>query len=86
MSLDNCRQNWRPRWTIGHERTIFFRPIRALFDGSHMDWPDYLRKQAIMYRQQAEQSDDPFVKAELLEFASVCEEVANEIEDHLTGG
>jgi len=39
-----------------------------------------------MYRQQAEQADDPFVKNELLELASVCEEVANDIEDHLTGG
>ena len=51
-----------------------------------MEWPDYLRDQASMYRQQAEQSDDPIVKDELLELASVCEEVANNIEDHLTGG
>jgi hypothetical protein len=51
-----------------------------------MDWPDYLRDQAIMYRQQAEQTDDPIVKNELLDLASVCEEVANNIEDHLTGG
>jgi hypothetical protein len=27
-----------------------------------MDWPDYLQDQATMYRQQAEQADDPFVK------------------------
>ena len=39
-----------------------------------------------MYRQRAEQTDDPVVKNELLELASVCEEVANNIEDHLTGG
>jgi hypothetical protein len=39
-----------------------------------------------MYRQQAEQADDPFVKIELLELASVCEEVANNIEDHQTAG
>jgi hypothetical protein len=51
-----------------------------------MDWPDYLRDQAAMYRQRAEQTDDPVVKNELLELASVCEEVANNIEDHLTGG
>ena len=51
-----------------------------------MDWPDYLRDQATMYRQQAEQTDDPIVKDELLELASVCEEVANNIESHLTGG
>jgi hypothetical protein len=51
-----------------------------------MDWPDYLRDQAAMYRQRAEQTDGPVVKNELLELASVCEEVANNIEDHLTGG
>jgi hypothetical protein len=34
----------------------------------------------------AEQTDDPVVKNEMLELASVCEEVANNIEDHLTGG
>ena len=39
-----------------------------------------------MYRQRAEQTDDPVVKNELLELASVCEEVANNIEDHLTAG
>jgi hypothetical protein len=39
-----------------------------------------------MYRQLAEQADDPVVTAEMLELASVCEEVANNIEDHLTGG
>lgn len=51
-----------------------------------MDWPDYLRDQAANYRKLAEQADDPVVKNELLELASVCEEVANNIEDHLTGG
>ncbi len=39
-----------------------------------------------MYREHAEQSDDPVLKNELLELASVCEEVANNIEDHMTGG
>ena len=51
-----------------------------------MDWPDYLRDQAAKYRQLAEQTDDPVTKNELLELASVCEEVASNIEDHLTGG
>ena len=51
-----------------------------------MDWPDYLRDQAAKYRQLAEQADDPVIKNEMLELASVCEEVANNIEDHLTGG
>src|SRR5262249_45506072 len=51
-----------------------------------MDWPDYLRDEAAKYRQLAEQTDDPVVKNEMLELASVCDEVANNIEDHLTGG
>ena len=51
-----------------------------------LDWPDYLRDQAAKYRQLAEQADDPVIKAELLELASVCDEVADNIEDHLTGG
>ena len=51
-----------------------------------MDWPDYLRDQAAKYWQLAEQTDDPVIKNEMLELASVCEEVANDIEDHLTGG
>jgi len=51
--------------------------------GRH-DWPDSLRGQAAMYRKLAEQAGDPFVKNELLELASVCEEAADNIEDHLT--
>jgi hypothetical protein len=53
---------------------------------SGMDWPEYLRDQAAKYRQLAEKADDPVIKAELLELASVCDEVADNIEDHLTGG
>ena len=49
-----------------------------------MDWPDYLRDQAVTYRQLAEQTDDLVIKVELFELASVCEEVASSIEDHLT--
>ena len=51
-----------------------------------MDWADYLRDEAAKYRQLVEQTDDPVIKSEMLELASVCEEVANDIEDHLTGG
>jgi hypothetical protein len=51
-----------------------------------MELADYLRDQAAMYRQLAEQSNDPVIKNEMLELASVCEDVANNIEDHLTGG
>jgi hypothetical protein len=51
-----------------------------------MELSDYLRDQAVMYRKLAEQADDPVIKNEMLELASVCEEAANNIEDHLTGG
>jgi hypothetical protein len=51
-----------------------------------MDWDDYLRQQAAMYRQLAEKTEDVFGKQELLDLAAVCEEVANNIEDRLTSG
>ena len=48
------------------------------------DWPDSLRVHAAVYREIAERTDDPFIKNELLDLAAVCEEVAGNIEDHLT--
>jgi hypothetical protein len=39
-----------------------------------------------MYRKLAEQTDDPVVKNELLALAYVCDEVADNIENHLTDG
>jgi hypothetical protein len=51
-----------------------------------MDWDDYFRQQATMYRQLAEKPDDTSGKEELLDLAAVCEEVANNIEDRHTGG
>jgi hypothetical protein len=50
------------------------------------DWPDCVRGQAALYRNLAEQTDDPVVKHELLALAFVCDEVADNIEHHLTGG
>jgi hypothetical protein len=50
------------------------------------DWLDYLWDQAAMCRKLVEQADDPFVKTEMLALASVCEEIAENIEDYLTGG
>ena len=49
------------------------------------DWLDYLRDQAATCRKLVEQADDPFVKTELLALASVCEEIADNIEHHLAG-
>jgi hypothetical protein len=51
-----------------------------------MDWDDYLRDEAAMYRHVAEETANVFDKQELLDLAAVCEEVANSIEDRLTGG
>jgi hypothetical protein len=50
------------------------------------DWLNYLRDQAAMCRKLVEQADDPLVKTEMLALASVCEEIAENIEDHLTSG
>jgi hypothetical protein len=55
---------------------------RTVF-GIH-DWLSYLQDQAAKCRKLVEQADDPLVKTELLALASVCEEIADNIEDHLT--
>lgn len=57
--------------------------LRAM---ANMDWDDYLRDEAGKYRQLAEKAGTVFDKQELLDLAVVCEEVANSIEDRLTGG
>ena len=49
------------------------------------DWLNYLRDQAATYRKLVERANDPLVKTELLALASVCEEIADNIEEHLTG-
>jgi hypothetical protein len=51
-----------------------------------MEYDEYLRDQAAKYRQLAEKTEDSFIFQELLDLAAVCEEVANHIEDRLTGG
>ena len=50
------------------------------------DWLNYLRDQAVTCRNLVEKADDPFIKTELFALASVCEEIADNIEDHLSGG
>ena len=49
-----------------------------------MDWDDYLRHEAAIYRQLAEKTEN--VGKQEFDLAAVCEEVANSIEDRLTGG
>ena len=51
-----------------------------------MDLNDYLRDQAAMYRQLADSAGDPAVRDEMLDLATVCEEVACHIEELNTGG
>ncbi len=51
-----------------------------------MEYDDFLREEAAKYRKLADQAEDAFIKNELLELAMVCEELANTIEDRLTGG
>src|SRR5580704_16826875 len=42
----------------------------------------YLRDEAAKYRKITERTDDPVIKNEMLDLASVCIEVADNIEDH----
>jgi len=51
-----------------------------------MEYDDYLREQAAKYRLLAKEAGDPAIKQELLDLAVTCEELANSIEDRLTGG
>jgi hypothetical protein len=51
---------------------------------SIQDWLTYLWDQVATCRKLAERADDILVKGELLELASVCEAIADNLEDHLT--
>ena len=48
------------------------------------DWLNHLRDQAAKYRKLVQRADDHLVKTELLALASVCDEIADNIEEHLT--
>ena len=48
------------------------------------DWLNYLQDQAAKYRKLVERADDPLIITELLALASVCDEIADNIENHLT--
>ena len=47
---------------------------------------DFLRDQAFQLRAEAEEERDLSIKSEILELAMACEEVANDLDDRLTGG
>lgn len=51
-----------------------------------MDLDDYLRDEAVKYRQLATETVNELIKRELLELASVCDEVADRLEDRMTAG
>ena len=51
-----------------------------------MDWDDYLRTKRPIIGNLPKQPKAPLIKQEYLELTAVCEEMANHIEDHLTGG
>jgi hypothetical protein len=51
-----------------------------------MHYSDYLREQAAHYRALAETAADPAVKAEFLELAATCDEVADKIDDRRSSG
>ena len=51
-----------------------------------MEYDEYLRDEAVKYRQLANKAEDSFIISELLDLAAICDEVANSIEDRLTGG
>jgi len=51
-----------------------------------MEYSDYLRDQAAKYRELAAKDEDSFAKNEFLELASICEEVANDMDDRRVSG
>jgi hypothetical protein len=53
---------------LGHQE-------RSRTQWASMDWDDYFRHEAAMYRQLAEKAENVFGKEELLDLAAVCEEL-----------
>jgi hypothetical protein len=51
-----------------------------------MHYSEYLREQAAEYRQLAEVAEDPAIREDLLDSATICEEVADNIDDHRASG
>lgn len=47
---------------------------------------DYLRDQAIKYRELAEKDKDVLAIKEFLELANICEDVANDMDDRRVSG
>jgi hypothetical protein len=50
------------------------------------EYSDYLRDEAAKYRELAAKDEDIYAKREFLELASICEEVANDMDDRRVSG
>ena len=50
------------------------------------EYSDYLRDEAAKYRELAAKDADIYTKREFLELASICEEVANDMDDRRVSG
>ncbi len=50
------------------------------------EYSDYLRDEAIKYRELAAKDQDIYTKKEFLELANICEEVANDMDDRRVSG
>jgi hypothetical protein len=53
---------------------------------SMFEHSDYLREQAAKYLEQAKKEEDSSAKKELLQLATICEEVANDMDDRRVSG
>ena len=53
---------------------------------SMFEHSDYLREQAAKYLEQAKNEEDSSAKKELLQLATICEEVANDMDDRRVSG
>jgi len=49
-------------------------------------YSDYLREQAVKYRELAEKAEESVIKQEFFDLATVCEDVANKIDDRRASG
>ena len=63
------------------------RPGRPAAEDTTLDqYVAYLREQAAKYRELAQTIADPEGRRELLDLATTCDQVANNIEDRTAGG
>jgi hypothetical protein len=79
----NFQQNNRKRKEL-HSLTCYClgqKTVLSMFEHS-----DYLREQAAKYLEQSKKEEDSSAKKELLQLATICEEVANDMDDRRVSG